>query len=668
MNSTDPFLTYEVQKTVASALKLPAFRDKVKWLLTVITAEINVENVSATRLVRFLEIYKLLLARKCSQNIVLLEESEHLWLNMCPTILVNLVEKGQCLAGETHLNWLLFTFFCVWHKIIKITFSTENDWKFQFYKKCFLEFHENMLYFIKYLDLDNMLIINKKVIHIFNTFLSYAATLSSASALNNCFIVVAQNIVNFIQKSGIASIPIRQGKIGFGGDLMTFSHDEVHAEFDMSHLRGISQLLIKSSAILSKDWIQERNDPAEYTAVFQVLYNLDEYIKQKLELKVNCVPFCWLPHLYGDQDDDWIEALLALLDIAVMVLRKQSPKDPKVEAWICPHFLFRHFLHVTIFDHSVLVDLLASPETCFLNYLLKYLKYTLNTWDQFISDHERCITPSNSHIARKMGRAGKQVVFDSLQGHLPTMDAHSVSSKEVQEIMDMDNAEIKDDASILNIQKSRDVTRINSAIESNTDIRFPKGKTKSFGLSLIEGYGYDLDNESDNDVNDDDDNYINDSDKFMNDTSSLTDLRYGNEQIVDDNDSYDDSEDIADDKDVSLIGLVVPADELNSRKSEHLSLDGTGESESVHNTSMRSSQSILMLAASESGGHIDPVLSEIDRTMSTLIRLRLKLERLWQMNLFPYNPKPLLKLQVTLELKYEEWLSERYISDNLDHE
>ncbi|KAL3867398.1 hypothetical protein ACJMK2_044603 [Sinanodonta woodiana] len=702
MNATDPFLTYEVQKTLVSALKLPAFREKFKWLLTSITAEINTENVSATRLVRFLEIYKILLARDCSQNIVLLEESEHLLPNLCSTILVNLVEKGKCVTGN--LNWLLFTFFCIWHKIIKITHRAENDGKFQFCKKCFLEFHENMLYYI-YSDLENMLI-NKKVLNIFNTFLSYAATLPPASSLNNCFTVTAQSIVNLIQKSGISSIPIRQSRIGFSGEMMTFSHDEVHAEFDISHLRGISQLLIKSSAVLSKDWIQEPIDPAKYTSVFQVLDNLDKYIMKKLELEVSSVPFCWLPYLYGEQDDVWIEALLDLLDIALMVSRKHSPKNPSVEAWICPHFLFHQFLQITIFDHSVLVDFLASPETRFLSYLLKYLKYTLNTWDEFVMDYERCITPSYNLCVRKMRCSGEQVFLDSYessQGHLLTTSVHSVNSNKR---MDFDNAEAKYDVGIRKVEKSRDVTRLNS--DSNTNTTHGRGETMSFGLSLIEGYGGD---ESDDNVNDDANNYISDRDKFMNDSSPPTDSRCeneripndndrspptdsrcgneqipndndrrtptdsrcgneqipndndrspptdsrcGNEQISNDNDSTDNSEDIADDKDIS-----------NSRKS--LSLDGTGGSLRVHSTSVRSSQSTLMMAASESS-ESSLALSGIDRTMSTLIRLRLSLERLWQMNLFPYNPKPLLKLQMSLELKYEEWLSERNTSNNFDHE
>ena len=47
----------------------------------------------------------------------------------------------------------------------------------------------------------------------------------------------------------------------------------------------------------------------------EVLYHLDKFIKENIPSD-NIVPFHWLPQIFGDQDDSWIEALLLLLNIA----------------------------------------------------------------------------------------------------------------------------------------------------------------------------------------------------------------------------------------------------------------------------------------------------------------------------------------------------------------
>ncbi len=47
-----------------------------------------------------------------------------------------------------------------------------------------------------------------------------------------------------------------------------------------------------------------------------------------------------------------------------------------------PHQVFLSFLDNTSHDHTVLLDLLASPETCFLLYFIKYLHYAVNKWSE----------------------------------------------------------------------------------------------------------------------------------------------------------------------------------------------------------------------------------------------------------------------------------------------
>ena len=50
--------------------------------------------------------------------------------------------------------------------------------------------------------------------------------------------------------------------------------------------------------------------------IYTVLSFLDSYIKDAMSCD-SSVPFHWLPEVFGDQDDSWIEALLMLLNIAL---------------------------------------------------------------------------------------------------------------------------------------------------------------------------------------------------------------------------------------------------------------------------------------------------------------------------------------------------------------
>ena len=54
---------------------------------------------------------------------------------------------------------------------------------------------------------------------------------------------------------------------------------------------------------------------------------------------------------------------------------------------IQPHQQFLLFLDNTGFDETFLLDLLISPETCFLSYLTQYLKVVPSEWTEFVKTH-----------------------------------------------------------------------------------------------------------------------------------------------------------------------------------------------------------------------------------------------------------------------------------------
>lgn len=49
-----------------------------------------------------------------------------------------------------------------------------------------------------------------------------------------------------------------------------------------------------------------------------------------------------------------------------------------------PHLLFVAFAESTEFDHSLLLDLLISSETRFLEYLVQYLHFVIDSWNSFV--------------------------------------------------------------------------------------------------------------------------------------------------------------------------------------------------------------------------------------------------------------------------------------------
>ncbi|XP_077418907.1 protein Lines homolog 1 isoform X2 [Vanacampus margaritifer] len=87
-----------------------------------------------------------------------------------------------------------------------------------------------------------------------------------------------------------------------------------------------------------------------------------------------------LPLLFAEQDDDLMEAAKAALAIFLRLRDvcgwDESTGDQSSCAAGCnPHCHFLFFLRAVSWDHRILLDFLVSAETCFLEYLLRYLRH-----------------------------------------------------------------------------------------------------------------------------------------------------------------------------------------------------------------------------------------------------------------------------------------------------
>ncbi|XP_061227221.1 protein Lines homolog 1 isoform X2 [Neopsephotus bourkii] len=105
----------------------------------------------------------------------------------------------------------------------------------------------------------------------------------------------------------------------------------------------------------------------------------------------------WLSLVFIEQDDDMWEAAKALLLIYLKFDRLRHDaahnlNEKEEEIWnflthasgYNPHCIFLFFLEKIAFDSTVLLDFLISSETCFLEYLVRYLKLLRKDWHQLV--------------------------------------------------------------------------------------------------------------------------------------------------------------------------------------------------------------------------------------------------------------------------------------------
>lgn len=107
---------------------------------------------------------------------------------------------------------------------------------------------------------------------------------------------------------------------------------------------------------------------------------------------------CWVSLLFGEQDDDMLEATKALLSIFTSIKFRAGLGEVSVLETSCasgfnPHCHFLLLLQTISFDHSILLDFLISTETCFLEYFVCYLKVLRDDWQGFTT---ACVTVSST--------------------------------------------------------------------------------------------------------------------------------------------------------------------------------------------------------------------------------------------------------------------------------
>lgn len=265
------------------------------------------------------------------------------------------------------------------------------------------------------------------LLSLFNEVLCYGSTLALQDILPEEICCLAHTIVRYVKDFRLLSdIGVRNSRSVFGfigrecpvrteyslGPIVTSSIQlvdqsygddnpdeslQTRQEIDKTMLQRMSLLVLKSIAVTVKEMRCDSSDSSidssDYNAIQDmqiversirdVLKKLDVFIRNTLEFHPE-TPFTKiLIHLFSEQDDYLIESMVCMLDITIGIVYRNSVY-PDLIPMLNPIASFVEFLKVVSNDSDVLLDYLVSNETCFLLYLLRFLKYVRRNWPKFI--------------------------------------------------------------------------------------------------------------------------------------------------------------------------------------------------------------------------------------------------------------------------------------------
>ncbi|MEQ2289347.1 hypothetical protein AMECASPLE_031990 [Ameca splendens] len=210
--------------------------------------------------------------------------------------------------------------------------------------------------------------------------------------------VLAQSILKAVADNWLLSVQVEHA-VFFGGVLHSQATEGLKPDGMM--LRAVSLVLLKSIELHFQTAAPGVDSTTE---VNSYLHHLWTFLKQCNASQIEVTHSCsWISLLFGEQDDDLMEAASAFLSIFLSYRRCSGLDDYSVLEAACasgcnPHCHFVLLLQSLSFDHSILLDFLISSETCFLEYFVRYLKYLRGDWQGFTAaSGHRKVSLADSH-------------------------------------------------------------------------------------------------------------------------------------------------------------------------------------------------------------------------------------------------------------------------------
>ncbi|XP_017001816.3 protein lines [Drosophila takahashii] len=341
---------------------------------------------------------------------ITIQKLEHKW----PTLVKNMSE----LMAPTHQDaaeHCVLNFLQLWENIISVKANLSIDETRPYYAQ--LDKFELLL------SHSLSCTVYKQMLCLFNEALCYGSTLALQDMLPEETCKLAHQIVCHVRGFRILeSLPRRQpdnmvSLIGYNGRPLVYASGTISLapaaiagnaeqeggesgdliEMDKTLLQKMVLLVLKSIAVTVKEIRSDSSDSSidssDYDAfqdmmliersIRDVLSKLETFIKQTLEFHPECHFSKILIHLFDDQDDHLIEAMVCTLDVTSGISFRNNA-FPELVAMLNPVYTFLEFLKMTSNSSDLLLDLLVSNETCFLLYLLRLLKYIRMNWTMFV--------------------------------------------------------------------------------------------------------------------------------------------------------------------------------------------------------------------------------------------------------------------------------------------
>jgi len=218
---------------------------------------------------------------------------------------------------------------------------------------------------------------------------------------------LAHVIIRLVRFNSFLSLVPHQSSIGFGGSAGsagTSLDPGTTEQYDKGLVQKVVLIVLKCVALTTREArVESSSGESDSSAssresissggsdmviierTMSGMYKvLDAWIKDILPVLPHQSLQESLLHLLQEQDDVLIEGLLCLLDthMALYIPGKKEPEPGLLDT--NPTRGFLTLLNLISRDSSVLLDFLVSNETCFLLYLLRYLKFVVKDWAGFV--------------------------------------------------------------------------------------------------------------------------------------------------------------------------------------------------------------------------------------------------------------------------------------------
>ncbi|XP_033121807.1 uncharacterized protein LOC117120831 isoform X2 [Anneissia japonica] len=411
-------------------------------------------------------------------------------------------------------------------------------------------------------------------------------------------------LISLMMGNMLERAPYRDDYVGFGGSVFS-DYSNLANEYHRGDLEMLKKLamLVVTSCELSQQPNMNIVPDLQNDAITS-LNKLSCELNSKLGFTSKTV--CdWLFHLYTDQDSSLIGMMFALLRVYnYCTSGNRNPQELFVNK-LDPHEIFHRFLRTVAYDHSVLLDLLISNETEFLAYFVQYLHSLIDTWSAFMDYHssielasQALGTTSTAGLVEDMGHQGK-----------------------------------------------------GNSTTNNTEIADKLLRSSHKPEKVVSNHREDI--KRDHDVKDALENVSNCKKLRLSDNRQTTDITVGNMGSSPDNTSC-----------APKSGRL-SLDNIGTHQhaGEHLK---SGHLKSLHHHPDKEENDSNSDDDAEDGGsdssaadddvddsELTPSSCTLDKTMTTLIRLRLAIERLIRRDLFPFRAVSLLRLLEDVEGLYE---------------